>query len=280
MRRLRLAASSRRPAARRLRASRVAPLLACAALVAVLALGLSPLGQPYLQRAVDTALRGTAVIGLAVADIEVEGRETTDRDTILEALGAGIGTPILAVSPNRAKEQLEKLPWVRSAVIERRLPDTIYVRLVERKPLALWQHGGKIELVDRDGDVIAVTRLDEFARLQMVVGEDAAGHAKELVDMLAKEPDLAARVGAAVWVGGRRWNLRVDNAIDVLLPAEDAAAAWAELARLDRSEQLLERDVEAVDLRLPDRIVLRVGPDAAPKAAPSAKKGRPTAKNT
>jgi len=133
MRRLRPAAASRRPAARRLRASRVVPTLACGALVAALALGLSPLGRPYLQPAVDTALRGTALIGLAVAEIEVEGRETTDRDTILDALGAGIGTPILAVSPKRAKEQLEKLPWVRSAIIERRLPDTIYVRLVERK---------------------------------------------------------------------------------------------------------------------------------------------------
>jgi cell division protein FtsQ len=101
-------------------------------------------------------LDGTARLGLVVTDVKVEGRETTDRETILAALGAGPGTPILAMSPRRAKEQLETLPWVRSAVVERRLPDTVYVRLVERKPLALWQHSGKLELIDHDGGVIPV----------------------------------------------------------------------------------------------------------------------------
>src|SRR5262249_6150601 len=178
-----------------------------------------PLGQSALLYTVDRILDGTARAGLVVADVRVEGRETTDRETILTAIGAAPGTPILAMSPKRAKEQLETLPWIRSAVVERRLPDTLYVRLVERKPLALWQHGGKLELIDREGAVISVTRLDRFAKLPMVVGDGAASHAAELLDMLATEPDLASRVSAAIRVGDRRWNLRIDNAIDVLLPA-------------------------------------------------------------
>ena len=97
--------------------------------------------------------------------------------------------------------------------------------------------------------------------------------------MLASEPDLATRVTAAVRVGGRRWNLRIDNAIDVLLPTDAPAAAWAELAGLERSSAILKRDVQAVDLRLPDRLVLRVNPEA-PKEAPATKKGRPPAKST
>ncbi len=191
----------------------------------------------------------------------------------------GPGTPILAVDPARAKQQLESLPWVRSAVIERRFPDTIYVRLVEREPMALWQHGGRIELIDRSGAVIPVTRLDRFAKLPMVVGEDAASHAAELLAMLASEPALAARVTAAVHVGGRRWNLRLDNTIDVLLPSDDPAAAWTDLARLQRTSAILQHDVQAIDMRLPDRLVVRVAPEP-PKEAPPAKKGRPPAKNT
>src|SRR2546423_14695111 len=66
----------------------------------------SPLGQAALQYAADRALYGTARLGLVVADIRVEGRETTDRETILTALGARPGTPILAMSPRRAQEQL------------------------------------------------------------------------------------------------------------------------------------------------------------------------------
>jgi cell division protein FtsQ len=238
-----------------------------------------PAAQSALQRTVDKMVEGTGLLGLTVSDITVEGRETTDRETILAALSARPGSPILAVNPRRAKEQLEALPWIRTAVIERRLPGTLYVRLVERKPLALWQHGGKIELIDRVGAVIPVTPLDRFAKLPMVVGEGAATHATELIDMLASEPDLAARVTAAIRVGDRRWNLRIDNAIDVLLPADAAAGAWAQLARLERSSALLQRDVQTIDIRLPDRLVLRVTPES-PKETPMSKKGRPPAKNT
>jgi cell division protein FtsQ len=255
------------------------PVLLAGGLYGAVLLSRSPLGQAALRYTVDRMLDGTARLGLVVADIKVEGRETTDRETIVTALGAGPGTPILAMSPRRAKEQLETLPWVRSAVVERRLPDTLYVRLVERKPLALWQHGGKLELIDHEGAVIPVARLDRFAKLPMVVGESAASHAADLLDMLASEPDLASRVSAAIRVGDRRWNLRIDNAIDVLLPRDAAASAWTQLARLERSSAILKRDVQVVDVRLPDRLVLRVNPEV-PKEAPASKKGRPPAKNT
>ncbi len=255
------------------------PVVLAGGLFGAVQLSRSPLGQSALQSVGDRMLDGTARLGLVVADVKVEGRETTDRETIMTALGVRSGAPILAMSPKRAKEQLETLPWVRSAVVERRLPDTLYVRLVERKPLALWQHGGKLELIDHEGAVIPVTRLDRFAKLPMVVGDHAASHAAELLEMLATEPDLAARVGAAIRVGNRRWNLLIDNTIDVLLPADAAASAWAQLARLERSSAILKRDVQTVDVRLPDRLVLRVNPEVL-KEAPTPKKGRPPAKST
>lgn len=238
-----------------------------------------PVGQAMLSAATDRALNASAALGLVVTNIEVEGRQTTDAATIMAALAAKRGTPILAVSPSRAKEQLERLPWVRSAEIERRLPGTLLVRLVERHPLAVWQHDGKQQLIDRNGTVIPVADLGRFARLPSVVGEDAAPHAAALIDMLAREPGLAARVSAAVRVNGRRWNLRIDNAIDVLLPEKNPAAAWARLAALERSKSLLERDIRTVDMRLPDRVVVRVNGAPLNAAAP-AKKARPSGKST
>jgi cell division protein FtsQ len=242
-------------------------------------LGRLPIGQEILASAADRALAASAALGLVVGDIEVEGRETTDAATIMAALSAHRGTPILGVSPSRAKAQLESLPWVRSAAIERRLPGTIFVRLVERHPLAVWQHAGKQELIDREGAVIAVKDLSRFARLPSVVGDDAASHAARLLDMLAGEPDLASRVSAAVRVDARRWNLRIDDAIDVLLPEDNPGDAWARLAALERTSNVLQRDVRTVDLRLPDRLVVRAAAPAPSEAAP-AKKPRPSGKST
>jgi cell division protein FtsQ len=223
------------------------------------------------------ALGLSARLGLVVDDIEVEGRAMTGRDAVLRAIGATRGTPLLAVSPRQAKAQLEALPWVRSAAVERRLPDTLHIRLVERQPLAFWQRQGKLVLIDRDGAVITGDRLERFPGLIVIVGDDAPRHAAALLDMLVSQPDLAGRVIAAVLVGGRRWNLQIDNGIAVQLPEDDAEAAWARLAELEHSSRLLARDVQLIDMRLPDRLVVRVNPE--PPKEP-AKKGRLAAKST
>lgn len=248
-----------------------APIVLAAAVCGGFVASRTPVGQATLGWAEDRGLAESAALGLVVTDIEVEGRQTTDAATIIAALAAKRGTPILAVSPSRARQKLESLPWVRSATIERRLPGTLFVRLVERQPLAVWQHDGRQELIDRQGEVIPVKDLSRFARLPTVVGPDANKEAAALIDMLAREPKLAARVTAAVRVDDRRWNLRIDNAIDVLLPEEDPAGAWARLAALDRTQRLLQRDIETVDMRLPDRLVLRVV-NAPPQGPAPAKK--------
>ena len=68
----------------------------------------------------------------------------------------------------------------------------------------------------------------------------------------------------AVRVGGRRWNLRFHGGTDVRLPETGAAEAWAQFARIERQHGVLQRDVDSIDLRLPDRLVVRTAPEEDP----------------
>ena len=210
-------------------------------------------------------------LGFSVANVSVVGRERENPQAILAALGVKRGTPILGVDLAAAQTRLETLPWIRRAEVERRLPDTIFVRLIERRPLALWQRQGKLSVVADDGTVIAGEKPDAYGSFVVLVGDDAPSLAAGLLAMLASEPGLYPHVAAAVRVGGRRWNLRLDSGIDVDLPEDDPAAAWHRLAGLDRDESLLERNVLAVDMRLSDRLVLKLPPEPA---KPPAKKGK------
>lgn len=220
----------------------------------------------------------TGSMGFAVADVRVEGRLRTSRDAILDTLNVGRGTPILGVDLVQAKRRLETLPWVRSAAVERRLPDTLFIRIVEREPLAYWQRQGKQVLVDREGSILPDEPLQGADTLIVLVGPDAPKAGEALLQMLAGESALAPHVVAAVRIGGRRWNLRLDNGVDVALPEDDPAAAWHRLAELERSDGIIERDVELIDLRFPDRLVLR---NPAPEAAkPPPKKGHQPGKST
>ncbi len=224
--------------------------------------------QRSLERTELALLAATADAGLELDDVLVEGRKRTERSVVLETLGVVRGQPILAFDPHAAKARLERLPWIRGAAVERRLPDAIYVRLVERQPLARWQNQGRLAVIDRRGEVIPGAEPKAFARLLVVVGEGAADRTPDLLAMLNGEPELRSRVSAAVWVRGRRWNLRLDDSIDVRLPERNPGAAWAELARAQREHGVLRRDVAVVDLRLPDRLVVRTTSEAAPKRAP------------
>ena len=205
----------------------------------------------------------SADMGMTVRTVLVQGRDETSRDSILAALGVARGQPLLAFDPAAAKERLERLGWVREAAVERRFPGTIAVRIVERRPLALWQRDGKLALVDDTGTVIEQDNIARFASLPIIVGDDAPRHAAALLAMLASEPRLKAHVSAAVWVADRRWNLHLDNGIDVRLPEERPEAAWARLADLDRNTGLLQRDLIAIDLRTNNRLILQLSPAAA-----------------
>ncbi|SMF71024.1 cell division protein FtsQ [Tistlia consotensis] len=261
------ARSGRRPAARRPR--RWGRWLGYG-LPVVLLLGTGGLiwHSGILDRAASAAgeatLQLTGDLGLKVRDVLVEGRSHTESDQLLGLLGVRRGMPILAFDPGQARERLDQLPWVADAEVERRLPDTLFIRLIEKTPLALWQHDGKITVIDTRGDVIPGVSPGRFSKLLLVVGEDAAPHAAELIEMLNGEPDLAGKVTAAIRVGDRRWNLRLDGNIDVRLPEDGAPAAWSRFAQMVRQEHLLDHDVAVVDLRLPDRLIVRTSRGGVP----------------
>ena len=163
---------------------------------------------------------------------------------------------------NRIDDLIGDAPQAQQESADMGMPDQLFVRLTEAVPAAIWQQNGVFRMIDRDGRVISVGDVARFARLIVVVGISAPHHTAELLDILAREPPLAARVRAAVWVGERRWNLRFDNGVDVKLPADSPQAAWTLLARLEREQSLLARDIGVIDMRLPDRLVVRLGPAA------------------
>ncbi len=213
----------------------------------------------------------TADAGLSVQEVLVTGRNETAAADMMAAIDVQRGTPMLAVDPEAVRQRLKKLSWVRDAQVERRLPGTLSIAVEERVPMALWQRAGKLVLVDREGAIVMRSGLDRFRHLITLVGDDAPKGAPALLALLATEPTLERRVTAAIRVGERRWNLQMDNGIDVRMPETDIGQAWAQLAQLERDQKVLGRDVVTIDLRLPDRFVIRVSPDQARRGKGSAK---------
>lgn len=229
----------------------------------------------------DDALDVSALAGLRLEELTVEGRVNTNPDDILASIDVERGTPILSISVAEAREALESLPWVKSAQVERQLPNSVHVILNERTPYALWQRGKRYTLIDADGHSI-VDVAGQVGDLPLIVGADAPEHAQALFEALKAEPKLAARVRGATRVGDRRWNIYVDaleGGISIRMPEAGVAEAWARLAQLEYDSQILERDLAVIDLRLADRIIVQLNSDvaAAQNPAPKVSETRPSA---
>ncbi len=208
--------------------------------------------------------QATASLGLRVGDVVIEGRANTPEPLLRAAIGVRRGDPILGFSVGQARERIEKLSWVEHATVERRLPERIVVQVQERRPFAVWQNQGRFVLIDRAGEVVTNSNVADFRYLPLVVGPGAPEAAAPLIDALTSRSELASRITASVRVGERRWNLLLKSGLTVMLPEGHEAVALDRLAALDHDHKLLDRPLQFVDLRLPDRAAFRARADAVP----------------
>ena len=208
----------------------------------------------------DFALTQSAKAGFAVADILVEGRVNTDSALLFALLNVEEGMPILGFNPWDAKAMLEKIVWVDQVSVERRLPDTIYIALEERVPLARWQKTKGAVLLDTRGQVINIDDMARFDDLILLKGGKAPEQGPDFLKLLAAEPMIHDRTTVARLIEGRRWDLRLNNDIIVKLPETDPGLALSRLRKAQEDDKILDRAVEIVDVRKPERIVIRVRP--------------------
>ncbi len=213
-------------------------------------------------RAERSFFSASADSGFRVHNLVIEGRTNLDKAALKTAVAVQPGDSIFATNIGDIETRLEQISWVDDALVERRLPDTIYIAIKERTPLALWQRQGKLALVDAQGVVLTDTNLDQFRSLPIIVGEEAPQRAPDLVAMIQAEPALKSRLESAKWIGGRRWDLYLKNGVAVRLPEDDQGQAIARLAKAQAEGGLMDRQIEAIDLRDPVRIVVQTKPGA------------------
>lgn len=212
--------------------------------------------------------------GFAVLRLLVDGRENLSRERLKDVIGVRGGQSVFEPDLVSMQARLEALSWVKSAVVERHLPDTIYVRLEEREPMAVWQRKKTLAVVDKDGEILTHSNMSRFRHLLIIVGDDAPKYAPDLVALLEAEPEFGERVESAKWIGGRRWNLFLKNGVEVRLPEDDMGQAIKRLADAQREAKLMDREVQAIDLRDPMRIVVQTAPGKAEEYQASFKPDR------
>jgi cell division protein FtsQ len=201
--------------------------------------------------------------GFRITTVVINGRKQLSQDEVLAVGGVNGRSSLLFLDAATVRDKLKANPWIADATILKLYPGQLQIDIVERKAFALWQQDGRLAVIADDGAVLEPYVSRRFVALPLVVGKGADTQAKDFLALLDRYPQVRSVTKAAIYVGQRRWNLRLKDGLDIRLPENDVGNALAALSRLDKEEKLFSRDITAVDMRLPDRLTVQLSEDAA-----------------
>ncbi|EKX58621.1 Cell division protein FtsQ [Rhodobacter sp. AKP1] len=195
--------------------------------------------------------------------LSVDGASPELSDRIRATLALKLPLSSFDIDLTAARARIESIDAVAQAEVRVRSGGLLEVRVTEREPAIIWRRASNLVLLDDTG-----RRVDDLAfrsergDLAVIAGEGAERAVPEALEILAAARPILKRIRGLVRMGERRWDIVLDRGQRIQLPVEEPVAAVERMIALDEAEDLLDRDVISVDLRIKDRPVLRLAPYA------------------
>ncbi len=200
----------------------------------------------------------TIKLGFELEQLEISGNKTVNHNDIVNAVYNASDyseIPILMLDLEEVQKNISEVGWVDKANLRIKLPNTLEIEIVERKPSFIWVQDGKFSLADIRGNLISYKVTIENQNLPIVKGKDSKKEISELYDIISVSPELKNLVTSAVKIGNRRWDVELKKSIKVKLPENDAINAWRKLAELNKKNNLLSKKISYIDMRIENQLV-------------------------
>ncbi len=203
------------------------------------------------------------MVGFDIRSVTISGLSGLNEQEVLTAAAITPAESLAFLDIDDVRKRLLDMPMVRDVAVRKFYPNALSIGIVENKPYGVWQLEGELSILGVDGRVIGPLNDASYASLPLVVGQGAGARIGDFVALLDAQPDLKPLIRAGIWVGDRRWTLKLFNGFDVYLPEDHPADAMARFAVMVRDHKVLDKDLVSVDLRQSDRVVLRLTEAAA-----------------
>jgi cell division protein FtsQ len=197
-------------------------------------------------------------LGLNVMRVTIKGgMHLSDREVMAalrdETFGSIIGRPLPLLDPEELRGAVEALGPVKSAAVQKLLPDTVHISIIEREARAVFQNAeGSFFVIDDEGVVIRPSSVTENTEFVTISGTDDPAVAVGFLKELRRHPVLFARTAGIEVIGGRRFDLRFRNGFVAKLPEDGVPAALRRLQSLEAGTGSLAANLDYIDLRDPD----------------------------
>ena len=202
-------------------------------------------------------------LGFIVQDVDVLGIENLEKKQIIHHITYGKCKNLLCINLKLTKKKLEKLNWIKSAELKFVLPSTVQVIITEEKASFILKKENDYSTLNIQGKVIETNKFlkTKYSALLVLDGQDVKNNIYDLTKILDKSPTLAKSITGATFVSKRRWSLKYKYNIIIDLPELDPEKAFKQISDLDKKHGLLSNKLERIDLRLENRMIIKLKTD-------------------
>jgi cell division protein FtsQ len=202
----------------------------------------------YKKHLLNSFYDYTQKVGFSFEELLIQGQVNMPIEEILSAVNAKKNTPIFKINISDVRQRLADNKWVEGVIVQKKLPNKIYIAIVERQPIAIWQFENRLYLIDKNGNSISSHNIGKYTDMLHVIGGDANSAAIQLIEDLKRHPELKSKITAATRFGKRRWDLHIDN-LTIKMPENDFVEAYDVLAKLYKKESDFVSKYKKIDLR-------------------------------
>ena len=200
--------------------------------------------------------------GFKIKNILISGTHNLSQDYLRNIINTQNHINILNVNLHTIYNKIIQNSWVEETYVERILPDTIKIKVLEKKPIAIWQNQKGNKLITINGDVISHANVNKFKNsFPIIKGEKSKENISTILKILETNKNFAKNIWSLTFINQRRWDLHFNQGLIVRLPSQDVIKAWQKIIKLQQNYNILNLRLTEIDLRNPEQILGKINFD-------------------
>ena len=200
--------------------------------------------------------------GFEIKNILISGTHNLSQDYLRNIINTQNHINILNVNLHSIYNKIIQNSWVEEIYVERILPDTIKIKVLEKKPIAIWQNHKGNKLITINGDVISHANVNKFTNsFPIIKGEKSKENISSILKILETNKNFAKNIWSLTFINQRRWDLHFNQGLIVRLPSQDVIKAWQKIIKLQTNYNILNLKLTEIDLRNPEQILGKINFD-------------------
>ena len=200
--------------------------------------------------------------GFKIKNILIIGTHNLSQDYVINIINTQNHINILNVNLHTIYNKIIQNSWVQETYVERILPDTIKIKVLEKKPIAIWQNHKGNKLITINGDVISHANVNKFKNsFPIIKGEKSKENISTILKILETNKNFAKNIWSLTFINQRRWDLHFNQGLIVRLPSQNVIKAWQKIIKLQTNYNILNLRLTEIDLRNPEQILGKINFD-------------------